>query len=628
MIYRKGKNMGKVKMGKKRKQKLQRELLRKPKFGREFKRVVPIILVILFLIDWFFTLFAQQDYIKQCEKATQSRVDSMLNAVEKLNRRYEMKLDFTQVKLEGENVYANSNDENRNEAIENALGILGWKASCPDYRSDLAFGYTIAFWYHNLIEHDLLSYLDNQRYATVYFYNLNGDCLVKSDPGIYQVVTTPKETGEETTNKIDFYRLDTQQIKKAYPDIEDTLQHALDPKENKNHYMSLRFEDLYKRGEYVLPKTIVVLDEGKMNYNGEVLEEDIEGVEVSRMDLTECDFSGYELMDITDTIYNYWSPITIGYNLGKKHILDEPALAKEDIQKMLRAHAQGNKGLDIEMSDQSGYYWKATANDSLYLYVAYEYDFMEEWREILYGIYILSLLFGIFVAALLAGSRYQKKKVAYELYSYRKKTTDAMAHDLKSPLMAISGYAENLESQVTDEKAKEKARQIRESVKQMDEMIANILELSRLEESEMKLHLQKIDVGNLFDEELVKYQQPLADKEMTIEKNGSLLVTCDEKWMKHLIDNLLSNALKYGRENSQVIITFSKNSFSVQNDFDQDLKMDKKKLLEPFVKGEDSRSGVQGNGLGLSIANQIVMAHGWTMDIQTENYQFVVTIKG
>ena len=95
---------------------------------------------------------------------------------------------------------------------------------------------------------------------------------------------------------------------------------------------------------------------------------------------------------------------------------------------------------------------------------------------------------------------YLTRKTRYDRQEYRRNMTNAMAHDLKTPLMAMSGYAENLPANVHTDKRQQYAEAISENVRRMNGMIEQMLEIDRLETGKRRKgeKLESVDMAELF----------------------------------------------------------------------------------------------------------------------------------
>ena len=251
-------------------------------------------------------------------------------------------------------------------------------------------------------------------------------------------------------------------------------------------------------------------------------------------------------------------------------------------------------------------------------------------RIVIFMFTVLALLFAL-IAALI---RYFKKKNIWDAFEYRRKTTEAMAHDLKTPLATISAYAETLEegllqgkeSAVAGTSSVEQARMIRENVDEMNRMLENILDFSRSGSGKGMLKKQDVDVGKLVEEGKERFGQLFAKKGIKINSTGAK--TCikktDEDLLRQSIDNLISNCARYADPDSTIEIALSEESLSIKNK--TSIRVENvADLKKPFVKGESSR-GENGTGLGLAIVDSNLRALGYRLDLKMEDGWFCATV--
>lgn len=189
-----------------------------------------------------------------------------------------------------------------------------------------------------------------------------------------------------------------------------------------------------------------------------------------------------------------------------------------------------------------------------------------------------------------------------------------IAHDIKTPVTTICGYSRALsEGMVGEEKRQAYLDVIYAKALRMDELITLLFEYVKLESEGFVLHRQPGDLA-----ELVREMTALlyADFE---EKRISLVMEIDEERMPFEMDrlqlgravtNLLTNALRYGKEGGRVLIRLSDYELTVADEgetIDPDLAAH---IFEPFTRGDSARSTQGGSGLGLGIAKKIVEMHG------------------
>ena len=235
-------------------------------------------------------------------------------------------------------------------------------------------------------------------------------------------------------------------------------------------------------------------------------------------------------------------------------------------------------------------------------------------------IVIASLLSALAAALVWAIVKYQKEKTVWEIFEYRTKTTEAMAHDLKTPLAAIMAYAENLEASSEDpSKVREYSKNINEKVSTMDHMIGDILSFSRSETGKIDIVKEELSVAEIINESLS------ALPEMKADLKGDAKIETDRKLLKQAIDNLLSNCDRYGDKESPVDITIDPEKLLIINKTDKTYD-DADSLKKPFVKGEDSRGG-KGTGLGLAIADNNLNILGYKLELVSERGTFKAIVK-
>ncbi len=238
------------------------------------------------------------------------------------------------------------------------------------------------------------------------------------------------------------------------------------------------------------------------------------------------------------------------------------------------------------------------------------------------GIILMVICIGI--ALLTANNKYRKYCTQYEIDEYRRNMTNALAHDLKSPLTAIYGYAENLKNNVHSEKKDYYADAVLENVQYMNEIITNTLDLAKLEIGDKGLKKEKVDIATLAEELYSKYRPQAEIRNISFNISGNAIIMADRKMLSQAVENLISNAVKYTADNGEISITSDSSSFAVKNTIDK--KINTKKLDTPFEKADSSRSNRNGSGMGLAIVKNIAMLHKFGFETKAENTTFTAKI--
>ena len=236
-------------------------------------------------------------------------------------------------------------------------------------------------------------------------------------------------------------------------------------------------------------------------------------------------------------------------------------------------------------------------------------------------ILILSFILAVIVTLIVSFIKFQKDKTIWKIFEYRTKTTEAMAHDLKTPMAAIAAYAESMESFSGDaEKTEEFSRKISEKIRSMDHMVEDILALSRSESSNIDVSFEEVNLMALVTESLEQFPDLKTDI-----SGSQVKIKTDRKLFKQVIDNLLSNCDRYGEKGSIVDIKIESGSLTITNKTSGKYP-DVEALKNPFVKGSDSRSD-KGTGLGLSIADNNLNILGHKLELSSEEGLFKATVK-
>ncbi len=198
--------------------------------------------------------------------------------------------------------------------------------------------------------------------------------------------------------------------------------------------------------------------------------------------------------------------------------------------------------------------------------------------------------------------------------------TDA-SHELKTPLAIISANAEVLEYK---DGGSEWVKNITGQVQYMGKLINELLTLTKLEEIDTEHFVTEVNFSHIVTEVCDSFMEVFEKKntvpELDIEEN--VILNGNEEQLRRLVSVLTENASKYVSENGKVIITLKKGirytNFSVFNSCEIDEKIDVNRLFDRFYRPDSSRtSKTGGHGIGLSIAKEITVLHGGSIEAKT-----------
>lgn len=235
------------------------------------------------------------------------------------------------------------------------------------------------------------------------------------------------------------------------------------------------------------------------------------------------------------------------------------------------------------------------------------------------GFVLVSIIISAFIA-LLDLKRYEKMR-------YQRTLTSSLAHDLKSPLMVISGSVENIVDNVNPEKNDKYIKGIGQNANHMNDIILNIMDLNELQsDTKVKIEKKDCDIKPIIDDLFATNKEIMAERNIKAIVTGSLVVKCNKNAFSRAIENIINNAILHSEEGKIIEVILDKKEIIIKNSYKKEITYTGKQLVEPFVKGDDSR-GNSGTGLGLSIAKSIMDMHKFKMKINMENNVFEVRIQ-
>lgn len=187
----------------------------------------------------------------------------------------------------------------------------------------------------------------------------------------------------------------------------------------------------------------------------------------------------------------------------------------------------------------------------------------------------------------------------------RKEFVAQFTHEIKTPLAIINGNIDLLENVDDEDKKAKYIEVINKEIAVINDLVLQMLDLSKLEAKAITLDKKEIDLRELSEDIIDDYEQLLMDKKLKIEIQGEdVLIVSDRKRIEMVIQNYLSNAIKHAFINSTIKIKIKENEFSIENKGKQ---IDEKRMdtiWESFVSDDQ-----KGTGLGLAIVRNILELH-------------------
>ena len=184
------------------------------------------------------------------------------------------------------------------------------------------------------------------------------------------------------------------------------------------------------------------------------------------------------------------------------------------------------------------------------------------------------------------------------------------SHELKTPLMAIQGYAEGIQAGVMD--AGGAAEVILAESDRMTELVEELLDISKIDMGRQQLALSEMDVRELLYDS-IRAVEPIAASGITIAPDFSeepIMVKCDDTQMRRAVTNILTNGLRYARSELRLTCRADRRQVTIriQDDGDGIAEADLPHIFDRFYMGRSGKSGI-----GLALTREIIHLHKGTI---------------
>ncbi len=190
------------------------------------------------------------------------------------------------------------------------------------------------------------------------------------------------------------------------------------------------------------------------------------------------------------------------------------------------------------------------------------------------------------------------------------------AHELKTPLAILQAQVKRSLQKATDgsPEQREYAEQLDE-VQRLKAILRKLLLLSQADAGELPLSIERVNFADMIRAAAEDIQMLIPGRRTILNALPELFVSGDVHLLNQVIENLISNAIKFGDKEGVIEMTLSRVNgqaiFKISNSGRPIPKDDHDRIFERFYRGDKSRSrNIEGTGLGLSLAREIARAHG------------------
>ena len=185
------------------------------------------------------------------------------------------------------------------------------------------------------------------------------------------------------------------------------------------------------------------------------------------------------------------------------------------------------------------------------------------------------------------------------------------SHELKTPLMAIQGYAEGIQAGVMDTASA--AEVILAESDRMTELVDELLDISKIDMGRQQLALSEMDVRELLYDSIRAVEPTAAASGITITPDfpeTPVMVSCDDTRLRRAVTNILSNGVRYARSELRLTCRTEKRhaTIRIQDNGDGIAEADLPHIFDRFYMGKSGKSGI-----GLALTKEIIHLHKGTI---------------
>ena len=233
--------------------------------------------------------------------------------------------------------------------------------------------------------------------------------------------------------------------------------------------------------------------------------------------------------------------------------------------------------------------------------------------------------------------KYLKTKADYrrsEITS--KKMLSNISHDIKTPMTVILGYLEIM--QLSQTPSGEMLKKVERKAQSVMELINQFFTLSKIESGDMDIELSRVDICEICRESVLDFYELLSNKKLYVKVDmpeTPIYIQGNKEALQRILFNLISNVVRYGADGKYLGISLRDDDRNVYVDVtDKGKGIDKAfadSIFDRLFTMEDSRNrNIQGNGLGLTIAQNLAQRLGGTITLESiphEKTTFTVRLK-
>ena len=239
---------------------------------------------------------------------------------------------------------------------------------------------------------------------------------------------------------------------------------------------------------------------------------------------------------------------------------------------------------------------------------AKEVDILDSCKtDLIVGVGVIFVFF-LTIGAILCVMIWKTVKAQMIQEQKRLDLTNALAHDIKTPLFVISGYAYSLKEDIDENERELYLDKIIEQTDEVNSLVHRMLNFSKLDSYAMTLSKTEFDLGAMAESIAENYTALPDNKRLVCTRSGDNRIAADKELIRTALQNLIDNAVKYSLPDSEIQIDVTEKTITVSNESEPMTKSELRQIWQPYYRKDKSRHQ-KGNGLGLSIVKSILDLH-------------------
>ena len=205
-----------------------------------------------------------------------------------------------------------------------------------------------------------------------------------------------------------------------------------------------------------------------------------------------------------------------------------------------------------------------------------------------------------------------------ELNDMKSRFVSTASHEFRTPLASILIISDSLIAywhKMEEDQIVSRLERIKEQIQHLSKIVNDVLKLSKIQEGKTEIHLEKIDVVHMINGIIESFDvdNQLQNKIKFESCETSISLMLDVRLTQQVLNNLISNAIKYAPENPEIVIRIEKNqSGLIIGVHDNGIGIpveEQKHMFTPFYRASNTKT-IQGNGLGLNIVRESIRLQG------------------